>query len=61
MKHRVERSIDGSGDWLVLDTNGDVVYATRIWAWALEDAIVRYTEAMTQAAWARAQDVWADV
>lgn len=42
MRHRVERSIDGSGDWLVLDAHGNVVYATRIWAWAVDEAITRY-------------------
>jgi hypothetical protein len=41
VKHRVERDLT-STDWLVLNPDGDVVYQTPRWTWAIDEAILRY-------------------
>ena len=55
MKHRVERDLTSNG-WVVLDPDGDVVYTTNVWAWALDDAIARHNTARRDAIVSRAYD-----
>lgn len=42
MKHKVERAIDGSGEWCVLDPDGNVVHQTPVFAWAIDEAVSMY-------------------
>ncbi len=43
MKFKVERCLECARAWVVLDPHGRVVYETTVWAWAVDDAIARYS------------------